>query len=97
VLLVLRAFASGCAAMTGIEAISNAVPSFKPVEWRNARIMLSWMIALLIGMFAGVLAIARLSGVAPEASQTMLSQLAHLNLAMTRYISTSRQQLRLCC
>jgi hypothetical protein len=97
VLLVLRAFASGCAAMTGIEAISNAVPSFKPVEWRNARITLSWMIALLIGMFAGVLAIARLSGVAPEASQTMLSQLAHLNLAMTRYISTSRQQLRLCC
>ena len=79
VLLVLRAFASGSTAMTGIEAISNAVPSFKPVEWRNARITLSWMIALLIGMFAGVLAIARLSGVVPEASQTMLSQLAHLN------------------
>jgi amino acid transporter len=37
------------------------------------------MIALLIGMFAGVLAIARLSGVVPEASQTMLSQVAHLN------------------
>ena len=55
------------------------MPSFKPVEWRNARITLSWMIALLIGMFAGVLAIARLSGVVPEASQTMLSQLAHLN------------------
>ena len=79
VLLVLRAFASGSTAMTGIEAISNAVPSFKPVEWRNARITLSWMIALLIGMFAGVLVIARLSGVVPEASQTMLSQLAHLN------------------
>jgi amino acid transporter len=79
VLLVLRAFASGSTAMTGIEAISNAVPSFKPVEWRNARITLSWMVALLIAMFAGVLAIARLSGVVPEASQTMLSQLAHLN------------------
>jgi amino acid transporter len=79
VLLVLRAFASGSTAMTGIEAISNAVPSFKPVEWRNARITLSWMIALLIGMFAGVLAIARLSGVVPEEGQTMLSQLAHLN------------------
>jgi hypothetical protein len=65
--------------MTGIEAISNAVPSFKPVEWRNARITLSWMIALLIGMFAGALTITRLSGVGPEASQTMLSQLAHLN------------------
>ena len=79
VLLVLRAFASGSTAMTGIEAISNAVPSFQPVEWRNARITLSWMITLLIAMFAGVLAIARLSGVVPEASQTMLSQLAHLN------------------
>lgn len=78
VLLVLRAFASGSTAMTGIEAISNAVPSFQPVEWRNARITLSWMIGLLIAMFAGVLAIARLSGVVPEASQTMLSQLAHL-------------------
>lgn len=79
VLLVLRAFASGSTAMTGIEAISNAVPSFQPVEWRNARFTLSWMIGLLIAMFAGVLAIARLSGVVPEASQTMLSQLAHLN------------------
>ena len=31
----------------GIEAISNAVPAFEPVEWRNARITLSWMIGLL--------------------------------------------------
>ena len=79
VLLVLRAFASGSTAMTGIEAISSAVPSFQPVEWRNARITLTWMVALLIGMFAGVLAISRLAGVVPVASQTMLSQLAHLS------------------
>ena len=79
VLLVLRAFASGSTAMTGIEAISNAVPSFKPTEWRNARITLSWMIGLLIGMFAGVLVITRLAGIVPVASQTMLSQLAHLS------------------
>jgi hypothetical protein len=78
VLLVLRAFASGSMAMTGIEAISNAVPAFEPVEWRNARITLSWMIGLLIGMFAGVLVITRLAGIVPVASQTMLSQLAHL-------------------
>ena len=77
-LLVLRAFASGSTAMTGIEAISNAVPSFKPVEWRNARITLSWMVGLLIGMFAGVLVVARLAGVVPQAGQTVLSQLAHL-------------------
>ena len=78
-LLVLRAFASGSTAMTGIEAISNAVPSFKPVEWRNARITLSWMIGLLIGMFGGVLVITRLAGIVPGTSQTMLSQLAHLS------------------
>ena len=78
VLLVLRAFSSGSTAMTGIEAISNAVPAFKPVEWRNARITLSWMVGLLIAMFAGVLVVAKLAGVVPEASQTMLSQLAHL-------------------
>jgi amino acid transporter len=79
VLLVLRAFASGATAMTGIEAISNAVPSFKPAEWRNARITLSWMTGLLVGMFAGVLVITRLAGIVPVASQTMLSQLARLS------------------
>jgi fumarate reductase subunit C len=79
VLLVLRAFAAGSTAMTGIEAISNAVPAFKPAEWRNARITLSWMTGLLIGMFAGVLVITRLAGIVPVATQTMLSQLAHLS------------------
>jgi amino acid transporter len=79
VLLVLRAFAAGCTAMTGIEAISNAVPAFRPVEWRNARVTLSWMVGLLIAMFAGVLLITRLTGITPVTSQTMLSQLAHLS------------------
>jgi amino acid transporter len=79
VLLVLRAFAAGATAMTGIEAISNAVPAFRPVEWRNARVTLSWMVGLLIAMFAGVLVITRLTGITPVASQTMLSQLAHLS------------------
>ena len=79
VLLVLRAFAAGSTAMTGIETISNAVPSFKPTEWRNTRITLSPMTGLLIGMFADVLMITRLAGIVPVASQTMLSQLAHLS------------------
>ncbi len=76
-LLVLRAFASGSTAMTGIEAVSNAVPAFRPVEWRNARTTLTVMITLLITMFAGVLVVARLDGVVPGAKETMLSQLAH--------------------
>ena len=77
-LLVLRAFSSGATAMTGIEAVSNAVPAFRPPEWRNARVTLGCMIGLLIAMFAGVLVVARLAGVVPEDRQTMLSQLAHL-------------------
>jgi amino acid transporter len=78
VLLVLRGFSSGATAMTGIEAISNSVPAFEPVAWRNARTTLSWMIGLLIAMFAGVIVVAELGGIVPNPSQTMLSQLAHL-------------------
>ncbi|MFC4110207.1 APC family permease [Micromonospora zhanjiangensis] len=78
VLLVLRAFASGATSMTGIEAVSNAVPVFKPVEWRNARTTLTWMVSLLILMFAGLIALIHLDGVAIKPNQTVLSQLAHL-------------------
>ncbi len=77
VLLVLRAFSSGSTAMTGIEAISNAVPVFKPVEWRNARTTLTWMVGLLIALFAGTIAMVQLGGVVPNAHETVLSQLAH--------------------
>ncbi len=76
-LLILRAFASGSTAMTGIEAISNAVPVFKPVEWRNARTTLTWMIGLLIALFAGTIAMVQLEGIVPSAHETVLSQLAH--------------------
>ena len=77
VLLVLRAFASGSTAMTGIEAISNAVPVFKPSEWRNARTTLTWMVGLLIALFAGTIAMVQLDGIVPGAHETVLSQLAH--------------------
>ena len=76
-LLVLRAFASGSTAMTGIEAISNAVPTFKQVEWRNARTTLTWMIGLLITMFVGIVVLVHLDGIVPESGQTALSQVAH--------------------
>jgi amino acid transporter len=76
-LLVLRAFASGATAMTGVEAVSNAVPAFTPVAWRNARRVLSVMVVLLIAMFAGIVALVHLDGVVPEPHETVLSQLAH--------------------
>jgi amino acid transporter len=77
VLLILRAFSSGSTAMTGIEAISNAVPVFKPTEWRNARTTLTWMVGLLVVLFAGTIVLVQLTGVVPSAHETILSQLAH--------------------
>ena len=77
VLLVLRAFSSGATAMTGIEAISNAVPAFQPPSSRNARTVLTLMVGLLVAMFAGLVVLMHLDGIVPRAGQTALSQLAH--------------------
>jgi len=77
VLVILRAFASGATAMTGIEVISNAVPVFKPPEAVNARRTLTWMLGLLVSMFVGVVIVAYLFGAAPGGNQTVLSRLAH--------------------
>ncbi len=76
-LLILRAFGSGATAMTGIEAISDGIPAFKPVEWRNARVTLTWMVSLLVVMFVGTIVLIELDGIVPQTSQTVLSQLAH--------------------
>ena len=77
-LLILRAFGSGATAMTGIEAISDGIPAFKPVEWRNARTTLTWMVCLLVAMFIGTIVLIQLDGIVPSSSQTVLSQLAHV-------------------
>ena len=58
VLLLLRAFASGCTALTGVEAISNGVPAFKRPKPRNAATTLAVMGALSIAMFSGITALA---------------------------------------
>jgi amino acid transporter len=77
VLLVLRAFASGATAMTGIEVISNAVPVFRPPQARHARQTLTVMVGLLISMFVGVVLVAHFDGATPGGSETVLSQVAH--------------------
>ncbi len=74
--LILRAFASGCAALTGVEAVSDGVPAFRPPESRNARIVLTWLGAVLITMFLGITFLAYDLGIAPRAHETVLSQLA---------------------
>ncbi|MGY1703335.1 APC family permease [Geodermatophilus sp. SYSU D00697] len=54
----LRAFASGCTALTGVEAIANGVPAFKPPKSRNAATTLALMGGIAATMFAGVTALA---------------------------------------
>ncbi|MFK3985442.1 APC family permease [Micromonospora sp. NPDC050397] len=76
VLVILRAFASGASSMTGIEAVSDAVPVFRRVEWRNARTTLTWMVSILVVLFAGLTLLIHLSGVVPRGGETLLSQVA---------------------
>ncbi len=87
VFLVLRAFASGCTALTGVEAVSNGVPAFRPDRSRNAAATLAIMGGLAVTMFAGITALALLShvhmaedpsalvGFHGEAQRTALSQI----------------------
>ncbi len=72
--LILHAFASGGAAVTGVEAISNGVPAFKPPEWRNARTTLMWMGSLLGVMFLGLSYLAMKLQVAPTETKTVISE-----------------------
>jgi amino acid transporter len=76
-LLLLRAFASGCTALTGVEAISNAVPAFREPESRNASITLAWMAGILGFLFAGTSLLAHRLDLVPRPEETILSQLAH--------------------
>jgi amino acid transporter len=74
--LVLRAFSSGCTAMTGTEAISNGIPAFRPPESRNAAITLGWMAAILGTLFVGITVLASELGVLPSPTETVVSQIA---------------------
>lgn len=76
--LLLGAFSNGCAALTGIEAISNGVPAFKKPEAKNAATTLVVMAALLTVMFLGTSVLAYLYGVHPHASETVISQFARI-------------------
>lgn len=74
--LLLRAFSSGCSALTGVEAISNGVPAFNAPSARNARITLLWMAVILGGMFLGVTALSHLYQLVPGQQETLVSVLA---------------------
>lgn len=76
--LVMRAFAAGCTALTGIEAISDGVPAFKTPEAKNASATLSWMVGLLVTMFLGITWLAHAHGAVPNefTHETVVSQIA---------------------
>lgn len=75
-MLMLRAFSSGAVALTGVEAVSNGVPAFKPPEARNAQLVLIIMGSLFAAIFLGVSFLATQLGVLPDPSEqeTVLSQ-----------------------
>jgi amino acid transporter len=75
--IVLRAFAGGCSAMTGTEAISNAVPAFKPPESKNASTTLALMAGTLGFLLLGVTALAQILKVTSAEGNTVLGQVAH--------------------
>lgn len=75
-LLVLRAFAAGTAALTGIEAVANGVGAFRQPEARNASRTLFAM-ALLLGLFVlGIVVVSRAMGVVPSEEESVISQMA---------------------
>jgi amino acid transporter len=75
--IVMHSFAAGCTALTGIESISNGVPTFRPPEAQNARITLVVMAILMGFMFVGSVGLTQFLGVIAAPDETILSALAH--------------------
>ncbi|MBI4562164.1 MAG: APC family permease, partial [Candidatus Rokubacteria bacterium] len=66
VFLILRAFASGAVALTGIEAVADGVTAFKPPEVKNARVTLAWLAVIMATLFVGVTLLASLYRIIPR-------------------------------
>jgi amino acid transporter len=75
IFVILKAFASGCTALTGIEAVSNGIRAFRSPEPRNASITLLWMAGILGTMFIGITFLAEHYAIVPVDNETVLSQL----------------------
>jgi len=73
--LVVRAFASGCSAVTGVEAVSNAVPNFQAPAARQAKTVYLWLAVAIVICFGGVALLAFLYHIVPDPRQTVITQL----------------------
>jgi amino acid transporter len=80
ILLVLKAFASGCSALTGVEAIANAVPEFRTPRARRAQHTEVWLGILLGAMLIGLGVLIHKFDVVPHSSTTVLAQLTEASL-----------------
>ena len=78
VILLVRAFASGCTALTGVEAISNGVPAFRKPKSRNAALTLTLMGVIAVVLFAGIslLAVRLQARAQPDGNPSVISQIA---------------------
>lgn len=76
VIILLKAFSSGCAAMSGVEAVSDAVPSFASPSTRNAKHVLLALGIIIVFIFGGTSILAVHLGVAPLEGHTVLSQIS---------------------
>ena len=74
--LVLRAYAAGCTALTGVEAVSNGVPALRPPEGRNAQAVMTWLGVISIVMFLGITYLAFDFGIVPGGDETVVSKIA---------------------
>ncbi len=74
--LLLTAFSNGCTAMTGVEAVSNGVPAFRPPEAKNAAGTMIMMAVLSITMFVGITLLAHAYHIVPSEQETVVSQIA---------------------
>jgi amino acid transporter len=80
ILLLLKAFASGCSALTGVEAIANAVPEFRKPRARRAQHTEVWLGVLLGTMLVGLGILIRKFHVVPHSNVTVLAQLTEASL-----------------
>ena len=85
-LLLLTAFANGCTAMTGVEAVSDGVPAFAKPEAKNAAATLVTMAVLAIAMFIGITILAHAYAVIPSPSESGLSQLGRAILGRGNFL-----------
>jgi len=74
--LLLRSYAAGCTALTGVEAVSNGVPALRPPEGRNAQTVMTWLGVISIAMFLGITYLAYDFGIIPGGDETVVSKIA---------------------